>query len=142
MGTGYNFGEVTVASSATSTVSKSFSSTAIAAGNTLWFSSEFAMSGLSSTGTADVHVRLVNSTITLTPPPGTGSALETGDLYNVIVNGKLQQAVVTARWDDNESHGHDLVFRVDERKATVDLVAADYASGSYLLTLAGLTPVG
>jgi hypothetical protein len=70
VGTGFNFGELVLSSSATSTVSKSFTSTSIAAGNTLWFSSEFTVTGLANTGTADVHVRLVNSSITLTPKSG------------------------------------------------------------------------
>lgn len=68
------------------------------------------------------------SSTTLTPPPGTGTTLETPDLFNVIANGKLQQAVVTARWDDSANHGHDLVFRVDTSKAQPKLMRT-YAVG-------------
>ena len=68
------------------------------------------------------------SQTTLTPPPGTGTTLETPDLFNVIANGKLQQAVVTARWDDSKNHGHDLVFRVDTSKAQPKLMRT-YAVG-------------
>jgi uncharacterized repeat protein (TIGR01451 family) len=71
VGTGYNFGEIgPLAPSATRTVSGTFNSTAIASGNTIWFSSVVKMNGLSSTGTTDVHVRLANSSITLTPKTG------------------------------------------------------------------------
>ena len=69
-GAGYNFGELAVDPKATTTASKAFNSTAIAPGNTIWFSSAFKMSGLDKTGTADVNVRLVNSSITLTTKAG------------------------------------------------------------------------
>jgi hypothetical protein len=65
-GSGYNFGEVIAASSATSAVSDAFTSTAIDPGNTLWFSSAFTMDGLPGTGTTDVTMRAVNMAITLT----------------------------------------------------------------------------
>jgi hypothetical protein len=68
------------------------------------------------------------SSTTLTPPPGTGMKLETPDLFNVVANGVLKQAVVTARWDDSAKHGHDLVFRVDESKAKPALLRT-YAVG-------------
>lgn len=68
------------------------------------------------------------SSITLTPPPGTGIKLETSNMFNVIANGALKTAVVTARWDDSANHGHDLVFRVDESKAKPALVRT-YAVG-------------
>jgi hypothetical protein len=68
------------------------------------------------------------SSVELTPPPGTGTRLETPDLFNVIANGKLKQAVVTARWDDGAHHGHDLVFRVDETKPKPALLRT-YAVG-------------
>jgi hypothetical protein len=50
VGTGYNFGEITVGSSATVTVSKAFNATAIARGNTLWFCTVAMMTGLSRPG--------------------------------------------------------------------------------------------
>lgn len=50
---------------------------------------------------------------TLTPPRGAGTKLETRDLYDVVTNGRLRQAVVSARFDDAKHHGHDMVFRVD-----------------------------
>jgi hypothetical protein len=53
------------------------------------------------------------STTHLVPPAGTGTKLETPDLFNVIANGKLGQAVVSARFDDAKGNGHDMVFRVD-----------------------------
>jgi hypothetical protein len=68
------------------------------------------------------------STITLTPPAGTGATLETPNLYTVVANGKLKQAVVSARWDDAGSHGHDIVFRIDESKPTPK-VSKIYAVG-------------
>ncbi|MBV9096811.1 MAG: hypothetical protein JO079_02025, partial [Frankiaceae bacterium] len=68
------------------------------------------------------------SSTTLSPPPGTGMKLETPDLFNVIANGALKQAVVTARWDDSAKHGHDLVFRVDTSKAAPKLMRT-YAVG-------------
>lgn len=68
------------------------------------------------------------SSTTLSPPPGTGTTLETQDLFNVIVNGKLKQAVVTSRWDDGSQHGHDIVFRVDESKPAPALMRT-YAVG-------------
>jgi hypothetical protein len=68
------------------------------------------------------------SSINLTPPPGTGNRLETPDLFNVIANGALKQAVVTARWDDSAHHGHDLVFRVDTSKPKPALMRT-YAVG-------------
>jgi hypothetical protein len=68
------------------------------------------------------------STTTLTPPAGTGAHLETQSLYTVIANGKLKQAVVSARWDDAKNNGHDIVFRVDESAPTPKLVKT-YAVG-------------
>jgi hypothetical protein len=68
------------------------------------------------------------SSTTLTPPPGTGMKLETHDLFNVIANGALKQAVVTARWDDSAKHGHDIVFRVDTSKPKPALMRT-YAIG-------------
>ena len=81
VGSGYNFGEILPVNSATSKVSKSFTTTAIAPGNTIWFSSAFSMSGLSSTGTTDVHLRLVNSSITL--------KTKTGVIYTIPVPNAL-----------------------------------------------------
>src|SRR5207248_2167597 len=40
-------------------------STTITPGNTLWFSSAFKMGGLANTGTTEVHMRVVNASITL-----------------------------------------------------------------------------
>ena len=53
------------------------------------------------------------SSTRLAPPHGVASQLETPDLFNVVANGKLKQAVVSSRWDDAAHHGHDIVFRVD-----------------------------
>lgn len=64
----------------------------------------------------------------LRPPPGTGSRLETSDLYSVVANGRLRQAVVSARFDDAAGNGHDLVFRVSTRKTAPRLMRT-YAVG-------------
>jgi hypothetical protein len=50
---------------------------------------------------------------TLKPPPGAGVKLETQTLFDVVANGRLGQAVVSARFDDSAGNGHDMVFRVD-----------------------------
>jgi hypothetical protein len=54
---------------------------------------------------------------TLRPPAHTGTKLETPDLYDVVANGRLRQAVVSARFDDATGNGHDMVFRVSTAKA-------------------------
>ncbi|MDQ1696744.1 MAG: hypothetical protein QOJ03_2097, partial [Frankiaceae bacterium] len=54
---------------------------------------------------------------TLTPPPGSGVKLETASLFNVIANGRLGQAVVSARFDDAKGYGQDMVFRADISRA-------------------------
>jgi len=54
---------------------------------------------------------------TLRPPAAAGTQLETSDMYDVVANGRLGQAVVTARFDDAKHLGHDVVFRVDTRRA-------------------------
>ena len=68
------------------------------------------------------------STITLQAPAGTGATLETPNLFTVIANGKLKQAVVSSRWDDAAGNGHDIVFRIDESKSTPSLTKI-YALG-------------
>jgi hypothetical protein len=56
------------------------------------------------------------SRTTLVPPKSTGGVrLETASLYDVVANGALGQAVVSARFDDAKGNGHDMVFRVDTR---------------------------
>jgi hypothetical protein len=50
--------------------------------------------------------------VTLTPPRGAGTRLETPSMYDVVANGRLGEAVVSARFDDAAGHGHDMVFRV------------------------------
>jgi hypothetical protein len=50
---------------------------------------------------------------TLRPPREGGVALEAPDLYDVVANGRLGQAVVSGRFDDAKGLGHDVVFRVD-----------------------------
>jgi hypothetical protein len=58
------------------------------------------------------------SRTTLTPPKSTGGVrLETPNLYDVVANGALGQAVVSARFDDAKGNGHDMVFRVSTRAA-------------------------
>lgn len=49
-------------------------------------------------------------------PPGKGRHLETSSMYDVVANGRLGQAVVSARFDDAHSHGQDMVFRVSIKK--------------------------
>jgi hypothetical protein len=61
------------------------------------------------------------SSINLRPPAGVARTLETSSLVNVVANGKLEQAVVSSRWDDAARHGHDVVFRVDTSKPTPKL---------------------
>jgi hypothetical protein len=46
-------------------------------------------------------------------PPGPPRHLETSSLYDAVANGKLGQAVVSARFDDARGFGQDVVFRVD-----------------------------
>jgi hypothetical protein len=61
---------------------------------------------------------------TLSPPKSTGAArLETKDLFDVVANGVLGQAAVSARFDDAKGNGHDMVFRVDTRGAAPRLRA-------------------
>src|SRR3954465_9553958 len=61
---------------------------------------------------------------TLTPPRSTGAVrLETPDLFDVVANGALGQAAVSARFDDAKGNGHDMVFRVDTRGTTPRLRA-------------------
>jgi hypothetical protein len=50
-------------------------------------------------------------------PPGKKQHLETSSMYDVVANGRLGQAAVSARFDDANSHGQDMVFRVDTKKA-------------------------
>jgi len=61
---------------------------------------------------------------TLVPPKATGALrLETPSLYDVVANGALGQAAVSARFDDAKGNGHDMVFRVNTRSARPRLVA-------------------
>ena len=61
---------------------------------------------------------------TLTPPKATGAVrLETPSLYDLVANGALGQAVVSARFDDAKGNGHDMVFRVNTRSVQPRLVA-------------------
>jgi hypothetical protein len=61
---------------------------------------------------------------TLVPPKATGAVrLETPNLYDVVANGALHQAVVSARFDDAKGNGHDMVFRVDTRGRAPRLLA-------------------
>jgi hypothetical protein len=50
-------------------------------------------------------------------PPGPTRHLETSSMYDVVANGRLGQAVVSARFDDAKSNGQDYVFRVDIKHA-------------------------
>jgi hypothetical protein len=68
------------------------------------------------------------SQTTLNPPAGTGTTLETQDLYDVVANGSLKQAVVSARFDDAKGNGHDMVFRVSTAKKQPKLLRT-YAVG-------------
>src|SRR4051794_5591167 len=45
-------------------------------------------------------------------PPGKQRRLETPSMYDVVANGHLGQAVVSARFDDADGIGQDVVFRV------------------------------
>ena len=54
---------------------------------------------------------------TVLRPPGKKRHLETPDMYNVVANGRLGQAVVSARFDDASNHGQDVVFRVSTKHA-------------------------
>ena len=49
--------------------------------------------------------------------------LETPNLYDLVANGLLGQAAVSARFDDAKGNGHDMVFRVDTRGPTPRLRA-------------------
>jgi hypothetical protein len=51
----------------------------------------------------------------LSPPRGL--TLEAGDLYNVVTNGRLGIAAVSARFDLKNGDGQDMVFRVDIQSA-------------------------
>jgi hypothetical protein len=57
---------------------------------------------------------------TLRPP--TGGKLETPDFYDVVSSGRLHQAVVSARFDDKNSNGQDMVFRVSTAKRRPQLL--------------------
>jgi hypothetical protein len=48
-------------------------------------------------------------------PPGQTRHLETSSMYDVVANGRLGQAVVSARFDDAGSLGQDVVFRVSTK---------------------------
>ena len=50
-------------------------------------------------------------------PPDVSKIEGDGDFFDVKVNGKLGQAVVSSRVDDKLGRGHDLVWRVDIAKA-------------------------
>ena len=50
-------------------------------------------------------------------PPGATRHLETSSMYDVVANGALGQAVVSARFDDAKGNGQDVVFRVDTKNA-------------------------
>ena len=64
------------------------------------------------------------SQTTLVPPKATGAVrLETPSLYDVVANGALGQAVVSARVDDAKGNGHDMVFRVNTRSVKPRLTA-------------------
>jgi hypothetical protein len=54
---------------------------------------------------------------TLTPPAGAGTTLETADHFDVVANGRLRQAVVSARFDDAKGLGQDMVFRVSTARS-------------------------
>jgi hypothetical protein len=56
-------------------------------------------------------------TTTLKAPHGSGVRLETSSLFDVVANGQMGQAVVSARFDDSAQNGHDMVFRVSIAKA-------------------------
>jgi hypothetical protein len=61
---------------------------------------------------------------TLVPPKATGAMrLETPSLYDLVANGGLGQAVVSARFDDAKGNGHDMVFRVNTRSVQPRLTA-------------------
>ena len=49
-------------------------------------------------------------------PPAKNMHLETPSMYDVVANGRLGQAVVSARFDDAESYGQDMVFRVNIKR--------------------------
>jgi hypothetical protein len=80
-------------------------------------------------------------TLLLRPPRGAGTMLETPEHFDVVANGRLRQAVVSARFDDAAGHGQDMVFRVSTASARPrllatylvgkgDVVTANDASGS------------
>jgi hypothetical protein len=54
---------------------------------------------------------------TLKPPAGAGTTLETADHFDVVANGRLGQAVVSARFDDAKGLGQDMVFRVSTARS-------------------------
>lgn len=64
------------------------------------------------------------STTRVRPPPGAGATLEEPDFFTVVANGRLRQAVVSARFDDSRGAGHDVVFRVDTSGARPRLMTA------------------
>jgi hypothetical protein len=77
---------------------------------------------------------------TLKAPPGTGRLIEgDGSMYDVVTNGSLGQAVVSARIDDEEGIGQDMVFRVDIRKAQPRLMKTYLVGKGDLNTTIGVT---
>lgn len=55
----------------------------------------------------------VNWQTTKLVPPGPARTLETPSMFDVVANGRLGQAVVSARFDNAKGFGQDIVFRVD-----------------------------
>jgi hypothetical protein len=76
----------------------------------------------------------------LKPPPGAGKLIESeGTLYDVVTNGALGQAVVSARVDDLDGVGHDMVFRVDIKKAQPRLMKTYLVGKGDINTTIGVT---
>jgi uncharacterized repeat protein (TIGR01451 family) len=86
VGSGFNFGEILGNNSATSTVNKAFNGTAIAAGNTLWFSSVVKMGGLTTSNQGDVILRLANAFVTVTPKSGSAYTISVPNAEIVFEN--------------------------------------------------------
>jgi len=75
------------------------------------------------------------SSTTLRAPAGTGSKLE---MDNVVVNGRLRQAVVNARFDDPAGHGQDMVFRVSTARAKPRLLKTYLVGKGDIVTASGV----
>jgi len=81
-----------------------------------------------------VHWRTVTLRV-----PGAVRHLETPSMYDVVANGALGQAVVSARFDDANGNGQDIVFRVNTQKTKPQLMQTYFVGKGDLNTANDVT---